>query len=148
MKRSKKLPIRRQPPRLFVWLLLLLSMASHSLDACIAHNGVKSECVQAISLPHCEKPAAASADCALCRPADHEPHLCEIISEHSTTGASGFRLDIPQIIVAVPFALPADFFVLAPPSQAMRSRDGPDSVTLVSLCQRSTLPGRSPPFSA
>ena len=143
MKRSNKHLMPNQPPRFLVWLLLL-SLCMHSLDACNAHNGLPPEPAKTV----CASQKAEAANCTLCRTPDHVPHLCEIISEHSTCGSSGFRLDVRQVVVQVPFALPSDFFVLAPPAQAQRSRDGPDVPSLISLCLRSTLPGRSPPFFA
>lgn len=144
MKRRNKHLTRNQPTRVFVWLVLLLSLITHSLDNCIAHNDVQAKRVSTV----CAAGKADVANCVLCQTPAHAPHLCEVLSEHSTFGSTGFRFDVPQNVVQVAFALPSDFFVLAPPAQTQRSRDGPDIPSLISLCLRSTLPGRAPPFLA
>ncbi len=131
-------------------LLLLFCIAAHSFDSCTAHFGLPLNSSQKTT--HQSYQDASKNPRFLCqsahKPLRHASDICEVISEISTVAAYDFQLATPDVVVSSAYAILIDVFILEPPSGTMRSRDGPDVVTLVSLCLRSTLPGRSPPFSA
>lgn len=153
MKRSRRESVWDVSSRLWRWtaLLLLFSLTAHIFDSCTSHLGIPDKIAGDVWALHsgvvCQN--SANTACAVCsqQPNDR-PDICQVTSEVATTKSAASHLQSPPVVLSSPVALPSIPLDLNPPSGVLRSRDGPDVPSLSSLLCRSTLLGRSPPFSA
>jgi len=136
---------------LWVALLVICTLLSHSLDTCGAHIGLPmprtNSGTQNFDAP-CPHPV--SGPCDLCIPAN-EPHQdgCNPLTEIAVlTPSSQHQIEHQAVTLAATVAvIPAMPQVIAL-SGCLHGRAGPPPAAPLSVFLRSSLPSRAPPLSA
>lgn len=150
MKARRRHKSKTAPRPQFVWvtLLVICALLSHSLDNCAAHLGVLGRVAAA---PQVVNPCPnGSGLCEVCAPTD-TPHQdgCDLLSETAVLNSSQQHpLEHQAATLAATVAvLPAMPQVIAL-SGSLHGRAGPPPALPASVYLRSSLPSRAPPISA
>lgn len=115
--------------RFFAALWLLVSLAAHSLDACASHFGIPDAPAAALTV----SADCGHENCVVCPQSQgNRADICNTVSETATRTAQSLQLSTPAVDSVSWAVVPQITATLKPPTNIVRSRDGPEDFSLPS----------------